>query len=57
MTAYDVRTERLHHIPEQNQPDPQTARLRDLIALLDQALTEDYHAKREAKREHERAAA
>ena len=55
--TYDVRTERLHFIPEQASPDPQTARLRDLIALIDQALTEAYHTAREAKRQHERTAA
>lgn len=58
MTFTDqITEERRHYIPERNQPDPQTARLRDLIALLDRALTEDYHAKREAKRHHERTAA
>ena len=55
--THTIRDERLHYIPERNQPDPQTARLRDLIALIDQALTEDDNAKRAAKRQHERSAA
>lgn len=54
--THPIRDERLHYIPERNQPDPQTARLRDLIALIDQALTEDFHAKAAAKRQHERSA-
>lgn len=51
---HDIRDERLHFIPEQEAPDPQTARLRELIGLLDQLLTEDYHAKRTAKRDQDR---
>ena len=55
--THTIRDERLHYIPERNQPDPQTARLRDLIALIDQVLTEDDNTKRAAKRQHERSAA
>lgn len=55
--THTIRDERLHYIPERNQPDPQTARLRDLIALIDQALTEDDNAKRAAKRHRDRAVA
>lgn len=51
-----IAEERKHFVPEQAGPDPQTARLRDLIALLDHALTDAYRAKREAKRAHERIA-
>lgn len=44
----DLRYERLHTLPEA--PDPARAALRDLIAVLDQALTDQADSKRRSAR-------